>query len=85
MDAILKQEEPLSPGTNVMVIDSTRESKWDPLFEGPFIIHRQSTGGVYELTDLNGKILDRRIPIHQIKVCNDIQHQTIIDDRSFGK
>jgi hypothetical protein len=49
-----KQVEPLAPGTRVMARDQTRESKWDPRFEGPFI-------------DADGKELERRMTIDMLR------------------
>ena len=66
-----KIQTPLAPGTKVMAVDKTRESKWDPVFEGPFTIERQTAGGSYELTDLDGQPIERRRTIDQLKPLDD--------------
>ena len=35
-----RQQMPLVPGQMVMAIDSTRGSKWDPVYEGPFTVNQ---------------------------------------------
>ena len=60
--------ESLNAGDKVMIKDVTRESKWDPIYEGPFEIVCQTKGGNYILKDVTGEELPRRIPIHQIKL-----------------
>jgi hypothetical protein len=67
VDSRLKQVPPLLPGSRVMMLDSTRKSKWDPVYEGPFVIHRQTTEGIYELMDVDGKLLKRKAAIHMLK------------------
>lgn len=59
--------EPLTSGTRVMVIDSTRQSKWDPVYEGPFTVARTTHGGSYILLDGNGLELKQRFVISQLK------------------
>jgi len=58
---------PLAPGTKVMVLDSTRESKWDPLYEGPFTVLQQTSGGSYILQDTDGTKIPRKYVISQLK------------------
>jgi len=58
----------LKPGTVVMALDPTRESKWDPIYEGPFTIVRKTTGGSYILKDSTGDELSRRYSISMLKL-----------------
>ena len=51
------QREPLATGTQVMAVDSTKESKWDPVYEGPFTVVQQHAGGSYSLQDATGEVL----------------------------
>jgi len=62
---------PLSPGTKVMLLDQTRTGKLDPVYEGPYIIVRQTKGGSYVLKDLAGEELKRRATINMIKAIPD--------------
>ena len=62
-----KQVDAWSPGTKVMLLDQTRESKWDPVYEGPFVVHRLTPNGAYELMDVDGKIIPRKAAPHMIK------------------
>ena len=58
----------LQPGTIVMAIDTTRESKWDPIYEGPYEVVRKTHGGSYILRDQTGEELKRRYAISMLKV-----------------
>ena len=62
---------PLNPGTQVMIKDVTRESKWDPIYEGPYTVIKQVRGGSYLLQDQTGTQLNRTIPIDHIKIIDD--------------
>ncbi len=55
-------------GTEVYVIDPQKENKWQPKYLGPYTVVRRSLGGSYVLRDSTGDILDRHVPIDQIKV-----------------
>jgi transposase InsO family protein len=57
----------LSPGTQVMALDQTRASKWDPVYEGPFTVIKQDQGGAYVLQDADGQILKRKMTINMLK------------------
>jgi hypothetical protein len=61
----------LKPGTRVYALDKTRESKWQPKYEGPFTIVKRNQGGAYELKDSTDKILKRKFPIDQLKIIPD--------------
>ena len=63
-----KQVESLLPGDIVWIVDVTRGSKWEPVYEGPYSILRQHKSGTYSLLDVMGEILPRRVPISQIKI-----------------
>lgn len=60
--------ETLKPGMIVMVLDQTRKSKWDPIYEGPFTISRVTRNGTYYLLDNTGKELNLRFAVNQLKV-----------------
>lgn len=57
----------LRVGDKVMAIDSTKESKWSPAYEGPFTIAKVHKGGTYTLKDETGENLDRRRTISMLK------------------
>jgi hypothetical protein len=59
--------EPIAPGTRVMVKDDTRASKWEPAYEGPLTVVRQTTGGNYVLRDLTGEEVSQRYTIDKLK------------------
>ena len=44
----------IEPGTYVMAVDPTRDSKMAEKFEGPYLVIRKNTGGSYELEDTMG-------------------------------
>ena len=50
-----------------MVLDATRQSKWDPVYEGPYTVVSQHEGGAYFLKDITGKIDSRRFTIDLLK------------------
>ena len=66
-DASRLQVEPIEVGASVMAIDSTRVSKWDPVYEEPFIVHQQHPKGTYTLKDATGSLLERRRTIDMLK------------------
>jgi hypothetical protein len=75
LDTKRKQQEPLAPGTSVMAIDPTRGSKWEPTYEGPFVVVKQHKGQAYSLRDQTGEILPSRKTIDMLVPIN----------RPFGK
>ena len=74
VDSQLKQVTSLVPGTQIMAIDKTRGSKWDPIYEGPFTVVRQNRGGAYELKDATGEIFHRKMTIDMLKPINGVPH-----------
>ena len=67
-----KMLDKLVPGTRVMLIDPIRQSKWDPIYEGPFTVVRQMEGQSYVLRDQQGEELPRRATIHMLKVLPEV-------------
>jgi hypothetical protein len=55
-------------GATVMIKDPVRENKFEPKYIGPYIIARRAYNGAYVLRDVDGDILDRHVPIDQIKI-----------------
>ena len=55
-------------GATVMIKDVTRENKFEPKYVGPYIIARRARNGAYVLRDVDGDILDRHVPIDQMKI-----------------
>jgi hypothetical protein len=68
-----RQTNVLKPGTQVMLIDSVRSSKWDPVYEGPFEILQQHRGGAYSVKDSLGRKVPRRFTIDIMKFISDQQ------------
>jgi hypothetical protein len=58
----------ISQGTEVYLVDPMNTNKWQPKYIGPYTVVRRSQGGAYVLRDSTGDILDRHVPIDQIKV-----------------
>ncbi len=55
-------------GALVMMRDVTRESKWDPVYEGTFTVVRRNRGGAYLLRDKAQELLKRTVPADQLKL-----------------
>jgi hypothetical protein len=53
-------DDKLAVGTRVMALDHTRESKWDPVYEGPYTVVSANQGGTYTLRGADGVLLPRR-------------------------
>jgi hypothetical protein len=55
-------------GATVMIIDPQRTNKFEPKYIGPYVIARRARNGAYVLRDVDGDILDRHVPIDQMKI-----------------
>jgi hypothetical protein len=60
--------EQLSVGDKVMAIDHTKESKWDPVYEGPYTVAAVHRGGNYTLRGADGQNLSRRRTIDMLRL-----------------
>jgi hypothetical protein len=58
----------LPNGSTVMIKDPTRTNKFEPKYIGPYTIIRRSRNGAYVLKDATGDLLDRHVPVDQIKL-----------------
>ncbi|MBW0578904.1 hypothetical protein O181_118619 [Austropuccinia psidii MF-1] len=62
---------PLNPGDLAMVYNKAIETNWGLLFRnkwnGPYRVTRQMNNGPYEIKDLDGKELERRLAASQVK------------------
>jgi hypothetical protein len=67
-----KQKEPILPGTQVMVVNHLRGSKWEPVYEGPYEVIQQHKGGAYSLRDSLGETMERRFTIEMLKIVQSI-------------
>ena len=63
-----KQVDNLKPGTTVMVKDSIRASKWNPIYKRPYTIVHQDSRGAYTLKDVLENTLPRKVTIDMMKV-----------------
>ncbi len=70
-------------GSLVMMLDSTRESKWDPVFEGPFVVVRRNRGGAYVLKDQLGETLKRTVPADKLKLVQRKGNNAVIEAPSY--
>lgn len=71
------------PGVSVMMIDVTRESKWDPVYEGPFTVVRKNKGGAYILKDRLGEVLKRTVPPDQLKLVVRNGNDPAVEETSY--
>jgi len=58
----------VAAGTEVYLVDPLKQNKWQPKYIGPYTIIRRAHNGAYVLRDATGDILDRHIPLDQLKV-----------------
>ena len=63
---VMKRSVPA--GTTVMLVDHVRKDKFEPKYIGPYTIVRRARNGAYVLRDLTGDLLDRHVPVDQLKV-----------------
>lgn len=70
-------------GATVMMLDSTRKSTWNPIFEGPFTIIRKNKGGAYILREKVDEVLTRYIPPDQLKLVMRSGDKTVIEPTSY--
>jgi transposase InsO family protein len=70
LDTIRRQLAPASlpAGSTVMLKNIYKRTKFDPEYLGPYTIERRARSGTYVLRDGMGDILDRRVPVDQIKM-----------------
>ena len=73
--------KPLSIGTEVYLVDPVRANKWQPKYLGPYTIARRAHNGGYVLRDSTGDILDRHVPIDQLKVLSSKERQPDSDEK----
>lgn len=55
-------------GSTVMIIDPDRQNKFEPKYIGPYTIARRARNGAYVLKDATGDLLDRHVPVDQMKL-----------------
>jgi hypothetical protein len=60
----------LPPGSLVTIKDLLRSDKMAPRYVGRYMVVQQTQSGNYVLRQEDGKLLDRHVPIDQIKVIN---------------
>jgi hypothetical protein len=58
----------LLPGTHVMILDPTKQSKWDQSYEGPFTVSHATWNNAYILLDSNNDPLKQRFTVNQLKI-----------------
>ena len=60
--------ESVPPGSSVMLHDPVRNNKFEPTYVGPYTVVRRARNGAYVLKDATGDILDRHVPVDQLKI-----------------
>jgi len=75
--------DPLSSGARVMLRDVNRQNKFEPLYVGPYTVERKMRNGNYLLRDATGDLLDRIVPIDQLKIISRTPIEDDGDDNIF--
>ncbi len=70
----------LPTGAQVMLRDPIRKNKFEPKYVGPYTIARRSRNGAYVLRDATGDILDRHVPVDQLKLISKFPLRTDRDN-----
>ena len=60
--------EKIPAGATVMLKDPVRKDKFEPKYIGPYTVVRRSHNGRFVLKDATGDLLDRHVPIDQLKI-----------------
>ena len=60
--------EKIPAGAIVMLRDPTRKDKFEPKYVGPYTVVRRAHNGAFVLRDATGDILDRHVPLDQLKL-----------------
>jgi transposase InsO family protein len=55
-------------GSTAYIIDPTRNDKFEPKYLGPYTVVRRAHNGAYVLKDGTGDLLDRHVPVDQLKI-----------------
>ncbi len=69
----------VAEGTDVYLVDPVKANKWQPKYIGPYTIVRRAHNGAYVLKDSTGDILDRHVPIDQIKILSSKEAKTLVN------
>jgi transposase InsO family protein len=72
----------LPEGSTVMLKDPVRANKFEPKYVGPYTIIRRARNGAYVLKDATGMILDRHVPLDQLKIVIKGPQRRKIDESS---
>jgi hypothetical protein len=83
LDTNRKQLEVLKPGQLVMARDETRDSKWNPYYEGPFEIVSVNEGNAYTLKDKTNVELTRKYTINQLKPVGWPSTNDLVDSKNL--
>jgi hypothetical protein len=69
--------EPLPIGTSVMIRDPQRSKKRRAHYVGPYTVVDRTDTGSYRLRDDTGDMLDRSVPIEQLKVIPTVDQSNV--------
>ena len=78
-----KQKIPFKSGDFVMAIDHTRGSKWEPVYEGPFEVVKQNSGGAYTLKNAMGDEIPWNYTIEMLKGIPKVRSESNNDEEHF--
>jgi hypothetical protein len=74
----------LPTGATVMLKDPNgNRPKFEPKYLGPYTIVRRARNGAYVLKDLIGDLLDRHVPIDQLKVLSKTRRAPVASDSAL--
>jgi hypothetical protein len=74
----------LPTGATVMLKDPNgNRPKFEPKYLGPYTIVRRARNGAYVLKDLIGDLLDRHVPIDQLKVLSKTKRAPVASDSAL--
>jgi transposase InsO family protein len=76
-------EDSIPPGAVVMLRDQDRTSKRDPAYVGPYYVIRRARNGGYVLRDATGDILDRHVPVDQLKLVSKQPRSSDTEDNIY--
>ena len=67
-----------APGTEVMVLNHAKSSKWEPHYDGPYTVDKQHRGGNYSLKNAMGVVLDTKYTVEMLKLIDKNDNNTSI-------
>jgi len=70
-------------GAIVTIRDPTRNDKFQPKYLGPYTIIRRTRNGTFQLKDETGVMLDRHVPVDQLKLISKTPRQRDLETSAY--